>query len=372
MSRVVPAPPRRRVIASFPEVSASTNPYQRLLYESLHDLGFRLAPPARLRFRWLWNSREAVGCLHFHWLTPYYHHDTSAGRLARLLLLGARLKVARMLGYRIVWTVHEIDPHVRRSWADRIAPHVVSRFASRLIVHDESTRRKVMTRLHRSPTVIPHGSFADVYPSGRARAEVRQEIGVTEDTALVLLFGHVSHYKSVDSVVPALRLIPPGQQVAVLVAGRAMDDDVAATLRAAAEEEDRLRLWLRFIPDEEVAPLFQACDVAVVTRVDDGTSGVLVLALSFGVPVIVADTPGYRSLTAQAGARYWCFAPGDPASLAAAITTAANDLKTDGGPGLSASTAGPDWSEVATRTAAVLAPEAYGDCFLGQAETSER
>src|SRR5438067_3515671 len=107
MSEVVTASLPRRVVASFPEISATTNPYQQLLYESLREVGFHLAPAARLRFRWLWKSRRTVGCLHFHWLTPYYHHETSIGRLGRVPLLAARLVVARVLGYRIVWTVHE-------------------------------------------------------------------------------------------------------------------------------------------------------------------------------------------------------------------------------------------------------------------------
>src|SRR5207237_630080 len=162
-------------------------------------------------------------------------------------------------------------------------------------------------RLQRSPAVIPHGSFANVYPSGRTRAEVRGEIGVTDDTLLILVFGQVGRYKSIERLIHALGLIPNDEehQVAVLVAGRAIDLDVAEALHVAAHDDERLRLWLRFIPDEEVVPLFDASDVAAVTRVDDGTSGVLVLALSLGMPVIVADTPSYRKLTEEAGVQSW-------------------------------------------------------------------
>ncbi len=346
------------MIASFPDISATTNPYQRLLYDALQELGFGLAPPARLRLLWLWKSRNTVGCLHFHWLTLYYHHESWIGRLGRLLLLAQRLMLARLLGYRIVWTVHEIDPHTRRSRADKIAPHLVSRFAHQLIVHDEPTRRKVLTRLGRSAVVIPVGSYANVYPSGRTRAAVREELGVSDDVPVVLVFGHVSRYKSVDSLIHALRLVPGDEehQVVVLVAGRAMDPDVAEALHVAAHADERLRLWLRFIPDEEVVPLFDASDVAAMTRVDDGTSGVLVLALSLGVPVIVADIPGYRKLTQDTGVKSWYFEAGDDASLATAISTAARELRSGPRPDRSVGPAGPAWAQVAERTAEVLVP----------------
>lgn len=344
---------RRETVASFPPIHATTNPYQPLLYAALADLGVGLAPPARLRSAWLWRSRTTVGYLHFHWLSEYYHHRRSALAAVRLTLLAQRLLLARLLGYRIVWTVHEIHPHDRSGWADRVAPHIVARLAHALIVHDESTKRKVIDLLGREPALIPLGSLAVPYGAGRSRAEVRAELAVPEHAVLILAFGLVRRYKHLEDIADALRLVPrdsaPG--LVVLVAGQVMDRDVGDALERAARTDDRLALRLEFVPDENVAELFAAADAALITRVDDGTSGVLALAVSFGIPIITANTPGYRD-TAERAAASWHFERGDPSSLAAALQSAARDLAGRRDPRVPIDWL-PAWPDVARQTAAV-------------------
>lgn len=343
-------------MASFPPPFASTNPYQQLLYGSLAELGFVLAPPTPLRSKWLWRSRKEVGCLHFHWLTGYYHHARFVPRLIRLLLFAQRLVLARLLGYRVVWTVHEIYPHTRLSRTDTVAPHIVARLADSLIVHDESTRQKVVATLGRDPVVIPHGTFAGRYPRGRSRDHVRRRLDIPDSAVLVLAFGLIRRYKRLDNLASALALLPEGEcdDLVVLIAGEVRDADVSVMLEAAGRTDERLRLHLEFVPDAEVVELFDACDTAVVTRRDDGTSGVLVLALSLGVPVIVADTPSYRSLTEASPVKHWFFSADDTRSLADALRSADAELRDRSSDPRVTPEIGVEWSTVAARTAQIL------------------
>lgn len=345
----------RSSVASFPPVGATTNPYQELLYDALAELGIGLADPTPLRSAWLWRSRGRVAYLHFHWLTSYYHHRRPVLAAVRLALLAQRLVLARALGYRIVWTVHEVYPHDRHGWADRVAPRIVARLAHALIVHDEATRKKARDALGRDAVVIPAGTFAGVYRPGRPRSAVREELGIPEDRTLILAFGLVRRYKRLEDVVDALRLIPPdaAPDFVVLVAGQVMDADVGDALERAALTDDRLRLRFGFVPDEHVADLLGAADALLVTRVDDGTSGVLTLGLSFGLPVIVADTPEYRA-AAEVSTENRRFEPGDPASLAAALLAAASTSPNRSSDGRRPAEGLPAWSEVARDTAAVL------------------
>ncbi len=349
---------RDSVVACFPPMSETTNPYQRLLYGALAEAGVQLAPAERLRSRWLWEHRRDVGILHFHWLSQYYHHPRAIPRLLRLVLLVQRLLLARILGFRVAWTVHEIHPHDRLGWADRVAPQLVARLAHVLIVNDEATGTKVVDAFGRDPVLIPHGTFAGVYsPAGRPPGDVRFELGIPEQAVLILCFGLVRRYKRIEDIVAALTLVPRDERapdLVVLVAGQVLDPDLGDSLRDAAAQDDRLRLRLEFIPDEAVSELFDAADAALVTRSDDGTSGVLVLAVSLGIPLLVADTPGYRSATAR-GTRSWYFAPESPPALAEALAAAAHELGGHRSP-TRAGDAGhlPSWAEVAERTGAAL------------------
>jgi glycosyltransferase involved in cell wall biosynthesis len=112
---------------------------------------------------------------------------------------------------------------------------------------------------------------------------------------------------------------------------------------------------LEFVPDERVAELFGASDIAVVTRGDGGTSGALVLALSMGIPIIAPDRAAYEELTGN-GSAAWYFKADDPYTLVRAIENAASNTqerkaKATAALGLAHALS---WDEAARQTAALL------------------
>lgn len=355
----------RTGIASFPPV-LKTNPYQRLLYTELEELGFPLANNSTLRMRWLWRARKRVRFLHFHWVHGYYRFARGPGPLCGVLswvLLAAfagRLVLARALGYRVVWTVHQVFPHEKGNvLLDRSGRRILAALATTLLAHDVETAGRARSAFasRRVVHVVPHGSYVGVYPERRARAAVRGELGIPEDARALLCFGDLRGYKDVELLLGAFADAAHDGLVLV-VAGSPRNASDGDAVRAAAADDPRIFPVLRFVPDDAVAELFHACDVAVIARGDGGTSGSLILALSMGMPTIAADTGAYRELVGvDAG---WLFRPGDRASLAAAIGRAASE---DGqrlalrAAAASARVAQLDWRVIATQTAQILTGE---------------
>lgn len=329
VSQTTHAPRARRSITSFPP-AIPQNPYQRLLYAHLGELGYPLENAERFRVGWLLRARGDVAALHFHWPQGYYRH---AGRLAapaswlKLALFGLRLACARLLRYRILWTVHQVYPHERGvRGTDRAAAIVLSHAAHALLVHDATTAEQVAVELPwaaRKVTVVPHGSYEGVYPAGRCRAETRAALGLSETSVVFLAFGHVRGYKDLDILLDGFAAAS-GEDLALVIAGLPLDGPSADLVTERARADARIKPLLGFIPDEEVAELFGAADAAIVSRGDGGTSGALILALSLGTPAIVADAPGYLDLI-EAGEAGWSFAAGDPQSLGQALDAAAAD-----------------------------------------------
>jgi beta-1,4-mannosyltransferase len=289
----------RAAIASFP-APLERNPYQRLLYAQLTAHGFPLVAAGRLRFRWLWQARRSVRFLHFHWPQGYWRYNRSPRRLRRPMswvtaaVFVARLQAARLLGYRIVWTVHQVYPHeIDGRRLDRLGTRALARASDLLLAHDAGTAEVVRHELGsaaRKLEIVPHGSYIGVYPEGRPRAEVRRALGIAEGAFVFLCFGELRAYKEVDSLLRAFRAAALPDAVLV-VAGTVVNDEQAAAVRQAAEADARIRPLLEPVPDEGVTELFGAADAAVLTRRDGGTSGALILALSFGVPVVAARRP---------------------------------------------------------------------------------
>jgi beta-1,4-mannosyltransferase len=328
--------PGRWAIASFPPV-LERNPYQRLLYAQLAELDFPLAPPAKLKVRWLWSSRKRVRFLHFHWPQGYWRYNRDPRKLGGVLsaltvsAFAGRLLLARMLGYRIVWTIHQVYPHeVLGARVDRWGAVVLARSSHLLLAHDQATARSVeqeLPRCARKLEIVPHGSYIGVYPDRRDRAEVREELGVPEDAVAFLCFGDLRAYKEVEILLGAFQSAAAPNAV-LLVAGAISHDEVVASAQAAIAADDRIRPLIGFVPDDRVAELFAAADVAVLSRGDGGTSGALVLALSMEAPVVAASTETYAELTGGSETG-WTFTPGDRESLRAAIEEAARSTASE-------------------------------------------
>jgi beta-1,4-mannosyltransferase len=354
----------RTGVASFPGV-LKTNPYQKLLYAHLAAHGLHVVDGSQLELGWLWRSRRSVGVLHFHWPQSYWHHERGPAPLRRPLsyvkvaLVAARLAAARALGYRIVWTVHQVYPHeVSDPRLERLGARTLASFSHVLIAHDAGTLEQVRRKLGRAArrtAIVPHGSYLGVYPAGRPRAAVRESLGVDDGAPVFLCFGALRAYKDVAFLLEAFRGADlPG--ATLVVAGSVSDEGVAGDVRAAAAIDPRIRPRLGFVPDEAVAEQFGSADVAVVARNDGGTSGAVILALSMGVPVVAPRRPAYAELLDQESAG-WLFEPGDAGSLRQALERAgASDAAVRRAKGAAALERAEQlrWPDIAARTAALM------------------
>jgi glycosyltransferase involved in cell wall biosynthesis len=322
-----PAEARLR-IASFPPPIAQ-NPYQRLLYDGLAHEGIELHRGNSLKLGWLVRTRRSIQILHFHWPEGYYRHGDGVSALERILswprlaLFAVRIAAAQALGYRIVWTLHQVSPHESSSRRlDRLGTRLLARASRLLVAHDEDTAARGRAAFSLPVAVVPHGSYVGVYPRRRPRAAVRRELGLAEDGVVFLSFGHLRAYKELDLLLAAFMATRESCPTAMLVvAGMPLDADSGPSLTQAAAADPRIRPLGHFVPDDEVADLFAAADVAVLPRGDGGTSGSLVLALSLGLPVIAAARPAYADMVE--GGPGWLFTQGDAGSLRDALEDAA-------------------------------------------------
>jgi glycosyltransferase involved in cell wall biosynthesis len=354
--------PTRRAIASLS--SAGLNPYLELLYRSLVAVGVSTVPNADLRVRWLASHRRSVRYLHVHWPEGLYRFERGPSRLrvplswAKLALLRTRLGVARALGYRLIWTVHQVYPHDTASARlDRAGARMLARQASLMLAHDPETAehaRQELAPATGSVEVIGHGSYVGVYPPGRPRDEVRSELGIADKRVAFLCFGELRADSDIAILVEAF-VQRSDADVALVIAGNAKDQRAGDVVAAAAAADSRV-VWIEgFVPAERVRELYEATDVAVISRANGGTSGSLILALSLGSPVVVADMPAYRRLTGD-GAAGWLFRRGDVDELRLALEISAADEsgRTERADAARRIAASLDWNAAAAQIASLL------------------
>ena len=300
-------PRSREGVAAFPRALA-TNPYCELLSDALARAGADVVDGS-WRLAFLLGARRRVGVLHLHWPERHYRRD----RLTSALGFVLRLLVARALGYRLVWTVHNAAPHEGSTAGSRLVQATLLRVA-RPVVHCETARRGLGRAAPRA-IVIPHGSYRGRYAHTVDAATARARPGLAPEARVLLAFGQVRAYKGLGALLAAFAALD-ARHARLIVAG----EPVGPVTDLGAAADRRVQLILRRIPDDEVQLLMNAADVVVLPYRAVLTSGAAMLAFSFDRG-IVAPRLGCLLELERTGAAI-LYDPDAPNGLAGALERA--------------------------------------------------
>ena len=326
------------------------NPYQRLLAGGLARHGVAVTMlPGLPSATWLRANRATTDLLHFHWL-----YGLTMARWRTPLQVAAflsRLSLARELGYGVVWTAHNVLPH-----RDALRPlHVLIRRrmmaqAGAVIVHCEAGRRELLARFPRNGTtaVIPIGSYAGLYPGTADRPTARARLGLDSAAFVHLALGNIAAYKGLERFVATFRATAAPDDVA-LIAGRDRDAGVVRRLRRAAAADERIRLRVGYVPDDEVQLYLAAADALVAPFERILTSSSVVVGLSYGLPVVA---PALGCMAEQIGAAGVVYPPGDE-GLAGALAAIKQADRAQMSAAARAIAANLSWDDIGRRTAEV-------------------
>ena len=289
-----------RILASPAYRNRAANPYNALLAESIERAGGEVeefSVRALLTGQWdIW---------HLHW-PEHRFHQTGVLRAAEALLKRClTILIARATRTRIVWTVHNAQPH------DLPFPRMYRALRRVLVLalggwislsdeaRDEALR--VIPSLARRPSwVIPHGDYRSCYPPSPPRGEARHELGIELETRVLLFFGLIRGYKNVPHLVRTF-LTSDDPDLRLIIAGRPVGP-IGEELRALAASDGRIRLDLEFIPDECLPMYFGAADLTVLPFQRILNSGSALLSLSLDTPVLVPALGSMQQLADWVGA----------------------------------------------------------------------
>jgi len=251
-------------------------------------------------------------------------HAAKAGAVGRV---AARLARAPAV-------VHTFHGHVLRGYfgprkerAFRLIERGLARACDRIVAVSDEVRDDLV-ELHVASAakidVIPVGfdmRRLSVPPERHAelRGALRRELGLPDDALVVTFVGRVVPIKRADRfLAAALELRDSGAQFVVVGDGEALADvrssDAARTLG------DRV-LFTGYRAD--VAAIYHASDVVVLTSDSEGNPVSLIEAAACGVPVVGTDVGGVRSVVQDGVTGY--VVPPDASLVAARIATLLED-----------------------------------------------
>lgn len=194
-----------------------------------------------------------------------------------------------LLSGKLVWTIHNLqhhDPRPRK--LERWISSVFARSCQRVRILGQGPEQEISRRFHIKPenlVVIPEGSFTGYYPETKSREESRQILGIPKGKRVCLYFGVMRPYKGVEKLISFFNQEKPKNAI-LYIAGMPFNEKYVQKLRKLADGNPDIILRPERIADEDVHLFFKAADLSVLPFQQVFNSSSVVLAMSFGKPVV--------------------------------------------------------------------------------------
>lgn len=252
--------------------------------------------------------------------------------------------------YPIVTTIHEPRPILHTVLRTVLLNPIqeancklIMKSSDKVIVHGQSHRQYLLAK--RIPAhkirIVQHGVFSSFAPL--RNDEVKTQSGN------ILFFGRITPYKGIEYLIEAGKLIEQQfPKVNITIAGEGDFDKYKELIK----EDNHFTIYNRFIPDNEVATLFQRASIVVLPYTDGSQSGIISIAGSFKKPVVATDVGNFSEMV-EDGTTGLLVPPKNARALAEAITKLLNNDKLRQEMGENAYSALSDkfsWDKVAQKT----------------------
>ena len=221
---------------------------------------------------------------------------------------------------RVITTMHEPRKTVSADGSfgrlyTQLLDKVIFSVSDKIIVHTQESRRllhNVYGVNSAKLIVIPHGSYEQ--PKFSDKEATKDKLGLKGKTVVTIL-GFVTNKKGHDLVIPLLPKIEGNVQL-VIAGGpqNSQDKQYMANLKKLVEEygvSDKVT-FTGFLDD--LTPILNASDVALLPYRYVTDSGVLHLLISYRVPTLASDLPAFKEVYEE----FSCldlFRAGDPNDL---------------------------------------------------------
>ena len=277
-------------VAFFPDTYRQGNPYLELLAGGLKAAGVEVIPLNLVSpyNNWLLKNRSKVDVLHFHWISPMYVRPTLSSSSYAFIRFASRVILARLLGFRIVWTMHNLYPHENEySFLNKLARYLMIWAAQSIIVHCQQAHKDLVRVFHRHRAIyiIPLGKYPRLSSHIVNPEETKRKLGIPKEHLLFFSFGQIRPYKGLDNLIDSFKKLS-NKDISLLISGNTRFHGFAQELKLRAKQEPRIHLEIRWIMDEELHEFLLSSDIVVLPFREITTSSTAMLAFSYSKPVI--------------------------------------------------------------------------------------
>lgn len=275
------------------------NPYQNLLKDALEKKAvevvmsdYKQGWPSLFKLTLKYRDCNVI---HFHWVNPYVawllRSKSNIKTWIKFILYVIDFILVKIIGKKIVWTVHNKFMHESQNvcWERKFRKLLIF-MSDKILVHSGSAIPEIKNayglRQINNCTIIPMGNFIDAYKNNISKEEALKKLGLNGRTKVFLFFGAIRNYKGVVQLIEGFKNNEALQDATLLIAGNPFTEIIKQEIVDMVNGSQNIKLFLYFIPDDDVQIFMNAADVVIFPFQDILTSASVVLAMSFGKALI--------------------------------------------------------------------------------------
>lgn len=287
----------------FKPVSSSNNAYIKEIVESLELNGVEIVNEGIEKksfkeyyiFLKFLLDRE-MGIVHLNWTENLTKKKNIKSRLRKFLVF-LRVFIIHIFGKKVCWTMHNSIPHNCEDieYAEKFVEKW-SNLVDMIVVHSTSSKVLLLEKYKCDPNKIlfvPHGSYKTGSVDLKLKSRLMKKYDITENDLVFLFFGVISEYKNLPQLLNVYSELDT-KNTKLLIAGK-FDKNISEKEKNYIQETSlknaNVTLDIRFIPEEEIATIFNLSDIVVLPydKKSMQNSGAMIMALSYGKPVIIPE-----------------------------------------------------------------------------------
>lgn len=288
------------------------NPYKQLLSKHLIEQNCQVEEFKNefLLIHRILRTRQKPQILHFQTIHCFIVARNSLFSWLKFLIFSIQLIWLKLLGIKIIWTVHEWHDKVSKNKQKNISPwqaKILGTLLDAIITHCDSIKKLIEQELKLENStkvfVVPHGNYINWYPNQVTLIQARKILNLKSEQFVFLIFGGVHYGKGILEAIAAFKRLPQ-KDIQLVIAGKNGSDKLKTKILQEIQDYQNIKLIAPDcgVPDLEVQNYLNACNCLLLPYKIFTTSGVALLGMSFGKACLAPNAGFFKDVFQNGGA----------------------------------------------------------------------
>jgi glycosyltransferase involved in cell wall biosynthesis len=213
--------------------------------------------------------------------------------------LGTVAQRSKKNGTKVITILDNVIPHEQKFFDKPLTTWFLKQ-NNGFVAMSESVQNDLSTLLPRAKSILKPHPLYNHFGNNIGMAEARQALEIDLNKKTILFFGLIRDYKGLDLLIDAISMLDADYQLIIAGESYGSFDKYSEQIKNVNHPE-RIKIFNRYIGDNEVPLFFSAADVCVLPYRSATQSGITSIAYHFELPLIATNTGGLKESIEKPG-----------------------------------------------------------------------